>query len=490
MRVKPLVLFNTTGLALLISLLWPTLTLWSDLDERLIEWLLSGQTYFIRFAAVIDNALFDLLAFVIMLSLLVIAKQQDPAANALRRWLGISFAMLLVAGGLCVFTYSGLQIYHPAVADEFDYSHYFTDLVSLPEADQSTAYLVSNHGLILMVFAAFMWRFAEKKVALLSLLFALVFNAPRIVVGAHGVSGAYLTPLAMVLIILPWLLYTPFVGRLLSPFRQPPGGFNNLIFGTEQAIATDLAPEPFPQKGQNWWVRDGLHWLFSDLETLFKLEGTRITSDKKSDLIYRREMSHGYFIKRYWTAGGHFQNWLGVPRVQKEWENLDYFRAQKVPSLELIAYGSKRRRGRFIRGALVTKELADSKDLMQLVLENNPCLRDPQWVTPVSQQIADNLAHLHGQGFCHGDLFWRNLLVTSGPKPRVHFFDSPAGRFWWGPFLTYRRIKDLACLDKVARRQLSRSQRLRFFLRYKQQETLTLESKRQISKIIAYNNRK
>jgi hypothetical protein len=40
----------------------------------------------------------------------------------------------------------------------------------------------------------------------------------------------------------------------------------------------------------------------------------------------------------------------------------------------------------------------------------------------------------------------------------------PAGTFWWGPFLRYRIVKDLACLDKVAKYHLSRTQRLRFYL--------------------------
>src|SRR5690606_1112753 len=92
------------------------------------------------------------------------------------------------------------------------------------------------------------------------------------------------------------------------------------------------------------------------------------------------------------------------------------------------------------------------------------CLRDRAWVATVSDQVADGLRVMHARGFCHGDMKWRNILVTGTP-PRVFFIDCPAGRFWFGPFLHYRVIKDLACLDKVAKHTLSRTQRLRFYLR-------------------------
>ena len=44
--------------------------------------------------------------------------------------------------------------------------------------------------------------------------------------------------------------------------------------------------------------------------------------------------------------------------------------------------------------------------------------------------------------------------------------DCPTGAFWRGPLLEHRKNKDLACLDKLGRLHLSRTQRLRFYLMY------------------------
>lgn len=55
-----------------------------------------------------------------------------------------------------------------------------------------------------------------------------------------------------------------------------------------------------------------------------------------------------------------------------------------------------------------------------------------------------------------------------------------------GPFLRYRVIKDLACLDKVASKVLTRSQRLRFFLQYRGRERLSSGDKRRVRQIVKF----
>jgi hypothetical protein len=44
-------------------------------------------------------------------------------------------------------------------------------------------------------------------------------------------------------------------------------------------------------------------------------------------------------------------------------------------------------------------------------------------------------------------------------------------------------VKDLACLDKVAKYRLTRTQRLRFYLRYKDMDRLRSEDKKEITRI-------
>ena len=77
-----------------------------------------------------------------------------------------------------------------------------------------------------------------------------------------------------------------------------------------------------------------------------------------------------------------------------------------------------------------------------------------------------------------------NLLVDEAGQ--VFFIDCPTGAFWWGPFLRYRIVKDLACLDKVACKVLSRTQRLRFYLQYRGRARLNAADKKRIRRIIGF----
>ncbi|MCK9261607.1 MAG: heptose kinase, partial [Azoarcus sp.] len=57
---------------------------------------------------------------------------------------------------------------------------------------------------------------------------------------------------------------------------------------------------------------------------------------------------------------------------------------------------------------------------------------------------------------------------------------------WWGPFLRYRIIKDLACLDKVAKYHLTRTQRLRFYLDYAQKNRLDALDRKRVRHILRF----
>lgn len=149
-----------------------------------------------------------------------------------------------------------------------------------------------------------------------------------------------------------------------------------------------------------------------------------------------------------------------------------------------MAYGLERRAGQFVRGALITREIPHSEDLAQLASGRDPRLADRHWVQRVSLQLAQATRTMHKHCFAHNDLKWRNLLVNRDAE--LYFIDCPTGAFWWGPFLQRRIIKDLACLDKVAKYQLSRTQRLRFYLQYRRRARLGAADKRRIRQILQY----
>jgi RIO-like serine/threonine protein kinase len=223
---------------------------------------------------------------------------------------------------------------------------------------------------------------------------------------------------------------------------------------------------------------------FGSLESVFALQGERITSDPLSEVIRVERDGVRYYVKRYHSAGKCLRRYLPRPRIRAEWENLQHFRAWGVPTAEIVGRGLERRAGAFVRGALITRELAGTENLWMLDYLQDPRLRDRRWVDAVSRQLATATRCLHDQRFTHNDLKWRNLLVDQ--QGRLFLIDCPTGGFWFGPMLHYRIIKDLACLDKVAKRVLTRSQRLRFYHQYSGCARLSAADKRRIRHILGY----
>jgi len=235
--------------------------------------------------------------------------------------------------------------------------------------------------------------------------------------------------------------------------------------------------------------------LFAGLEQVFSLEGEPITHDLISRVLRVSVDGRRYYVKRYTGSGKGksairlwfgLRRWFGLQRVRAEWQNLQTFRTWGIPTATLVAYGLERRLGRFTRGALITEEIRDTLNLAEMAHAGDPRLRDRQWLAQVLRQVATITRTLHDAGFAHNDLKWRNLLVDGAAVPTVYLIDCPSGGFYRGAVLGYRIIKDLACLDKLAKTQLSRSQRLRFYLDYAQQQRLTATDRRRIRRIVGF----
>lgn len=223
---------------------------------------------------------------------------------------------------------------------------------------------------------------------------------------------------------------------------------------------------------------------FADLEAVFALEGERVASDPLSEVIRVNISGKCFYVKRYWTAGKGLRRFVGRPRVEAEWQNLQHFSEWGIAVAPLVAWGMQRRAGFFQRGALITAEVPGTTDMAAMACAGDRRLADRRWVRGVSEQLAHATRTLHDHRFAHNDLKWRNLLVNEAG--RLFLIDCPSGDFWRGPFLHRRIIKDLACLDKVARYTLSRTQRLRFFLLYQRRARMAADDKTMIRKILAY----
>ena len=93
---------------------------------------------------------------------------------------------------------------------------------------------------------------------------------------------------------------------------------------------------------------------------------------------------------------------------------------------------------------------------------------------------------MHGKRFIHNDLQWRNLLVSISAPPRIYMIDCPAGRCIY--LLGNRRgvVRDLAFLNKMAALALSKTDRLRFYLKYRRIDRLTGRDKKEIARILDF----
>ena len=233
--------------------------------------------------------------------------------------------------------------------------------------------------------------------------------------------------------------------------------------------------------------------LFGSLDSVFRLDGELIAKDPLSCVLRVSVDGKRYYVKRYVGNGKNVvRRWFGLrgligpQRVKREWENLLAFQRWGIPTAKLVCYGLERRLGSFVRGALVTEEVRNTTDLAMMVGAGDARLKSRSWVAHVSRQVARATRTLHDAGFAHNDLKWRNLLVDSGEQPTVYLIDCPSGCYWWGVFLQYRIVKDLACLDKVAKYNLTRTQRLRFYLDYAQQNRLSTMDKQRIRRILGF----
>lgn len=233
--------------------------------------------------------------------------------------------------------------------------------------------------------------------------------------------------------------------------------------------------------------------LFGTLAAAFAVRGEAVAKDPLSTVECVAADGTHYYVKRYVGNGKNaVRRWFGLRglvaplRVVKEWENLLLFRQWGIPTATLVCRGLERVRGSFVRGALVTEEIPDTTDMGTMANRDDARLGDRRWMAEVMHQVARHTRCMHDKGFAHNDLKWRNLLVNGEDAPTVFLIDCPNGTFWRGPMLRYRIIKDLACLDKIAKYRLSRTQRLRFFLDYAGHARLSVADKRRIRKILNF----
>lgn len=218
-----------------------------------------------------------------------------------------------------------------------------------------------------------------------------------------------------------------------------------------------------------------------------KGKGEFITKSPLSQVYKVTIENKNYYLKKYNISRKKTQRYLGQSKIKSEWQNLLWFQSLKIPVAKVVAYGQETKGWVTHRGLLITEELVNTRDLANIADEQAYLLQQPAWVAKVSHQVATVARVLHSHHFAHNDFKWRNILVdVEADFPQIYLIDCPSGMKWYKPFLEYRIIKDLACLDKRAKYELSKSQRLAFYKDYAQCRKLSIKDKKRIHKILQF----
>lgn len=211
---KRILLFNLLGLALVLSWQSPHLLAWQHLDDIVFfitnDWLHDANTLWVTIVAATNHRVFDAVSFVALLLIFVWAIRRDPEfRHRLLRWGAIGITMLLTAGILSQAVRYAIPYNHPSPTLVHEDVNLITQLVDFSTKDASSRSFPGDHGLMLMLFTAFLWRFAGRIVGLVSAAFAVLLSLPRILGGAHWFSDIFMGALAICLVVLPWVLCTP-----------------------------------------------------------------------------------------------------------------------------------------------------------------------------------------------------------------------------------------------------------------------------------------
>jgi len=226
---------------------------------------------------------------------------------------------------------------------------------------------------------------------------------------------------------------------------------------------------------------------FVDLASALKQPGKLVTRSPLSEVSQVTVPPYVVYVKKYCSAGKSLRRYFGRSRNRFEWENLKFFRQLKIAVPNIIAYGEKRKFGFYKTGIIVTEAVKNSIDLAELIQVQPELIHNGIWLKKVMRKIAVYTKQLHNNGFIHNDLKWRNILVNKDiTNAQAYFIDCPSGRKRYGWMRKRGIVKDLACLDKIAKRVLSRSQRLRFYYYYAEKRKLSSKDKQFILKIINF----
>lgn len=221
MEFRYILPLNLLGLLLLGSWLAPvTSSIWCAIDEyvfwHLNAFVVPHHPLFVHLLSLASIRLFDSFILGTMLVLFFFCALYDSKAQGQRiaKWLAAGILMLGIAEIATVLIHDVMTyerasptIFHPE-------AHMLHTLTSLPVKDVSPDSFPGDHGVMAMIFAAFILRFSPQAGGIAAVILALLITAPRLLAGSHWFSDVYMGSLVITLLMTPWVLFSPLPNAL------------------------------------------------------------------------------------------------------------------------------------------------------------------------------------------------------------------------------------------------------------------------------------
>lgn len=221
-QFNKLILWNLLAVVVFASWYWlPDHGFWFHIDSAVFYFFndkLGESQAWVNAVAVANNRAFDGVALLAM-GLLYYRYYRKVGVEQQRQLLIIGLLMLLTAVGLNQLG-RAIPVDRPSPTLTFDNIHRLTELAGFKTKDSSGDSFPGDHGLMLMIYTAFVWRYLSWKAGLWGCLFVVVFSAPRVMGGAHWWTDIYVGALAVAAFGLAWLLQSGLMDAAVSGLNR------------------------------------------------------------------------------------------------------------------------------------------------------------------------------------------------------------------------------------------------------------------------------
>jgi len=226
-RLPLILLLNAAGLALFFSWYLPVNHgFWFPLDSAVFHFFnqeLVKSEAFLWLVAITNNRAFDGISLIAMGCLMLSFWLKEDKTGR-RRIMIVGLVMLLAAVVINQLAQHLMPVTRASPSLYFPDINRVSELLHIPTKDASKDSFPGDHGMMLLIFSAFMLRYFGKKAFAIALIIVAVFAFPRVMIGAHWLTDIVVGSLSAVLIGLPWCLMTPLSDRIIAVFdRYLPG---------------------------------------------------------------------------------------------------------------------------------------------------------------------------------------------------------------------------------------------------------------------------